>query len=93
MNVSSEYKPPASPPRDDETKKNGKRKGKESPGKPPGKPEEKNVVKPEDGLRRRIRPNTPSITEEPVPSKKPPIPERITENMQIKPMQDEVSKV
>ena len=92
MNVSSEYKPPVSPPREDDTKRKPRERKKESPGKSSGKPEEKNGIKPEDGLRLRRRPNTPSITEEPVPSKKTPMPERITENMQIKPMQDEVSK-
>ena len=88
LNISSDDKPPSSPsPKDDEIKKTKKREKENKRGSPNGK---ENGVKPgHEGLRRRPTPKEEEPT--PVPSKKLPIPERITENMQIKPMQDEVS--
>jgi len=85
-NPPSDDKPPSSPsPKDDEIKKTKKREKENKRGSPNGK---ENGVKPgHEGLRRRPTPKEEEPT--PVPSKKLPIPERITENMQIKPMQDE----
>lgn len=91
-NSPSDIKPPSSPSPPD-IKKSIKR-GKEKRESPKGK-DDPGVKSSHDGLRRRPgitnRPNTgeESIQEDTIQSKKLPISERITENMQIKPMQDE----
>lgn len=96
MNIKSDYKPPSSPPpkEDERTVKNSTNRDKEKKRESPKGIDKNGKENQPEGIRRRKNTYTVRGGEQtPIQSKKLPIPEPITNepNMQIKPMQDEVS--